>query len=79
MGNFESSENNIKTMIKNAAPTEPTVQQINILDYLVKNLIENYGISYVGGHRDYAIANKTLCPGETLYTIICEKEYYHVQ
>jgi len=37
---------------------------------IVGILDQQYGIDIVGGHRDFAIDNPSLCPGDTLYNIL---------
>jgi len=49
------------------------------LDYLIGYLMDNYKITYVGGHRDFYVDNPTVCPGETMYNILKERSYYNVE
>lgn len=67
MGNFHPDADGIKNWLKGARPTTPTKKQYEAMNELLKVIYTQYGIDYLGGHRDFVVSNPTVCPGDTLY------------
>lgn len=74
-GNFHPEAKGVKYYIKGAMPTEPTIEQYKSMEILIKILITQYGIDYIGGHRDFDIVNTTVCPGDTFYDELVDDGY----
>lgn len=53
-------------MLLGASSTNPTSAKVNRAKKLAEFLDVAYGIDTIGGHREFAITEPTLCPGEAL-------------
>ncbi len=71
-GNFNKGSllENIKNLIQSAPYGEPTDAQIESLKSLIDALDSDYGIDYVGGHRDFGSSD---CPGNIAYPILIDE------
>ncbi|MDR3212354.1 MAG: peptidoglycan recognition protein family protein [Azoarcus sp.] len=50
--------------------SQPTVQQISSMYSMIAWLETQYAITTIGGHRDFAKSNPTVCPGDYLYPYV---------